>query len=823
MNDIKCPICGEMNSANSETCSNCLSQLRQGTDALRDLGKRPIQPGQVPTKKTTSELEPILPQWLQDARSQTSSTPSWQEGDNNPQINNQMPLQQPPKPSVGAKPVASSGLPDLLAGLQSQANEEEDELPSWLTGLAGGVEPTKAKPQEPPSFGSRRVELRGGTGQLPPLKNQSESAAAPRITATQAPSEKRGGTGELPPWLAETMANDVRGQTTDDLPGWQAPSVQGGVPEAAQSVDTFGVGLAGLGESDAPVVDNSFAQSGGLDWMNGLQSAGESAEFKDDVQDQSPFDSGTPDWLSGSGVPAVATSVSNDTPDWLASLDAGPAQSDVVEQASSSDTPSWLSAFESPSVQPAVVNDAPSLSNDDAPAWLSGLGSEQSSSSAFSEPPVAPVSSASATPDWMNDLGSPSNVPVVSASNDNLNSLFSETPDWLSKVEGGNPVTDPFFGKADTSNAFAPGTMDDVAPADLPSWVQAMRPVDTSVISGSQASTRSGASEAKGPLAGLQGVLPAMSFLPTSKPRAYSIKLQATDEHQGHSALMEKIIEAETTPLPIVSIERVISQRGLRRSLFVIYALMIIAVLLVQTRIFSLPVAVPIEINSAISVAENIAENSPVLVVFDYDPGLSSEMEAIAVPLVDHMILLKHPRLTFVSTSPYGDALAERFISVSLRDRNYQRGIQFVNFGYLPGGLAGVRVFASAMPQGGFSDVTAINQFSAIVVITDNADDGRVWIEQTNGLRGSAPILIASSAQASPMLYPYYRSGQVAGMINGLHGAAIVEQRNAGLPGTARRYWDAYAISLFLAVGFILLGGLWNLFAGLNAKKLEAQ
>ena len=49
------------------------------------------------------------------------------------------------------------------------------------------------------------------------------------------------------------------------------------------------------------------------------------------------------------------------------------------------------------------------------------------------------------------------------------------------------------------------------------------------------------------------------------------------------------------------------------------------------------------------------------------------------------------------------------------------------------------------------------------------------------------------------MLLPYAASGQVAGLVAGLSGAAGAELANGGLPGFVRRYWDAYSLGMFLA------------------------
>ncbi len=82
-------------------------------------------------------------------------------------------------------------------------------------------------------------------------------------------------------------------------------------------------------------------------------------------------------------------------------------------------------------------------------------------------------------------------------------------------------------------------------------------------------------------------------------------------------------------------------------------------------------------------------------------------------------------------------------------------------------------------------------------------------------------MIMISSAQAGPMLLPYVDSGQVVGLVSGLNGAAGAEQANGGLPGYVRHYWDAYSIGLLIAVVLIVLGGLWNLVVGFQARRTQ--
>src|SRR5512146_1728937 len=100
---IVCPVCGETNPGDMEFCRNCQSRLRPLTGALKG-ESAPIQPGEPPTKKVTSELEPLLPQWLRDARQQARDTAA-----EDASKAEQEQREQPP-----------ASAPDLLDGLASQ-------------------------------------------------------------------------------------------------------------------------------------------------------------------------------------------------------------------------------------------------------------------------------------------------------------------------------------------------------------------------------------------------------------------------------------------------------------------------------------------------------------------------------------------------------------------------------------------------------------------------------------------------------------------------------------------------------------------------------
>ena len=313
------------------------------------------------------------------------------------------------------------------------------------------------------------------------------------------------------------------------------------------------------------------------------------------------------------------------------------------------------------------------------------------------------------------------------------------------------------------------------------------------------------------------------------------MKLNATSDHQTQAALLEQVLAAETAPIPMKASSVIVSQRVLRWMITVLMFLAVGGILFSGSKIFGLPARIPNDqAEMAISAIGKIPVGAPVLVVFDYEPSLSGEMQAVAEPYLNRLLLLKHPRLTILSSSPTGSALAESFIAGPLAERNYKSGKQYIDLGYLPGGLAGVYDFArnptavmpldvdgapawQAVPLQG---ITHFSDFASVILLTDSAETGRVWIEQAGPMHGNSSLVVISSSQAGPMLMPYFASGQIDGLVNGLNDASKVEQAN-GQAGLASRYWDAYSVGLLLAAGLILLGGLWNIVSGIRTRGME--
>lgn len=860
---IKCRICGEMNDARLDLCTNCRTPLREKE-------KTNIPSGQVPTKKHTAELEPILPQWLREARDAART----ESQESSPDFL--------PKQSETQKPSASP--PDLLAGLQSQASGSDDEeVPDWLASITG-VSP-KSKSKDEPVIDNRRIEMGG----------KDDFAQAENIFSSDEPA----GDSDVPPWLAGLQGQPEK----DELTAWLRDTGQLKItPDSPSniSIESGSLGIDNLDDDFSKMFEQPSQQEPSYetsqpilfppaeddtpDWLKQMSAQAESKESKVEAHtpsDAPEFNIDAPDWLSSLGNTAEQTSSVESNPfsesivskkesdinpptmpDWLKN----PGEPEVEKpkqdtttplwlrpkfEEAEPETPAWLQSEETVYLNETKDEETPAQDDllVDMPSWLKAAAPETSIFDS-QEDELKPkdelkfeTESQSENVDWFKNLQSSdanaevkeekieadpfASMPAFSpdAETGAVENLFTDMPDWLSDAT------------PSSSSTPTPITNEDVLPSsNLPSWVEAMRPSDNLPQSSSYASDQT--LESRGALAGLHGVLPAVAgFAPTSKPKAYSLKLNADDEQQRHAAILETILAAETAPVPLETFSNLRTSRALRWSLAVLMLLIVFSTTFLKTQIFSLPVGVPNELNAAIQISQSIPENAPLLVAFDYEPSRAGEMEVAAAPLFDNLLLLKHPRLTFISTNETGSILAERFITGPLAGHNYQNGVTYLNLGYLAGGQLGIRAFAqnptvttqldvngeAAWASAPLQGVTSLNQFTAMILITDNADAARVWVEQTQALRGNVPFIIISSSQASPMIQPYYDSGQVNGIVSGLYGGAIFEQVNAGRPGTARNYWDAYSIGMLLAMMLTLGGGLWNLVAGLRERSLRGE
>ncbi len=108
------------------------------------------------------------------------------------------------------------------------------------------------------------------------------------------------------------------------------------------------------------------------------------------------------------------------------------------------------------------------------------------------------------------------------------------------------------------------------------------------------------------------------------------------------------------------------------------------------------------------------------------------------------------------------------------------------------------------------NSVSAITDFKAVIIVTNDPDNARMWIEQVGPTLQEAgiPLLFITSAQAEPLIRPYYEASpqQVQGIVAGLAGGVAYNPSasNAVQNGS----WDGYRMSVLISFLIILVGSI---------------
>jgi hypothetical protein len=324
---------------------------------------------------------------------------------------------------------------------------------------------------------------------------------------------------------------------------------------------------------------------------------------------------------------------------------------------------------------------------------------------------------------------------------------------------------------------------------------------------------------------GLRGVISAHpSAIQARKPPTHSIKLRVTDEQRARVEMMEELLAEEQKPKPLPSKPVITSQNIFRIVIALALILPITWMIIARSQQSSLPQ--PSNIPGVVDFTQQVQKiptGAPVLMAFDYEPGFSGEISAAASTLLSQLFI-RNAYLTLVTTNPSGVALAESLIA-DASTGSAGSAVTYPNYtdlGYIPGGTMGLLGLATSpktvLPYSldGYNvwagapldAISSIADFSAVIVITNDPNTARTWIEQVGPLLQAEdkPLLMVTSSQAEPLIRPYYEAipAQVQGMVAGLAGGLAYGQAVGKLPQNG--LWDAFSIGITVSILIILAG-----------------
>jgi hypothetical protein len=717
--------------------------------------------------------------------------------------------------------------------LRGEQDEVSDEAEDWLARVREDVDRTDHAPAEQPEVSAEPIdapEISAEPGDDPDWLG--------RLRHVEVDRDLGAPVGEIPEWLEDASDKQVEEELVqddleEDIPDW-----------LARIRDR---------DSDEAVDAHEPALKPEEDWLERIQEDDELAPVEDveasidldaDDREVPTLDFEPPEILPT--IDAPIETVEEIEPD----MDAILSEAEALER-------DWFIEDEAIAPEPQepvvqfeaeIAEEEPPVEVEPAPAPTDALPAEEPPAPEPSDqvPSWAPPDyeesrpeelDAEEVPEWLKDTG-----PLIESDLPRMPALVLEEDEEpsepveavdepvdldLDAIELPDWLTDLRETKA-REEIEQESQADKLAPASLPNWLEAMRPIETFRSIVEIESEEDKAVESAGPLAGLRGVLAAEPVM--AMPRAAgtgSARLDVTERQYAQTEILQRIVQEDEGERPAQARVRV--RRPIAR--WLVTLVLVLAVALPSlipgglSGVFPLPSLVPRDLGPLFSMVERLSPEVPVLVVFDYTPGYFGELGAVAGVFLEH-VMSRDVFIATVSTSPTGPPLAEEMLS-----RFGENGADYIHLGYLSGGPTAVQLFAAAPREAvreGFNlpdelegtsgwhsphlaGAARLDDFGMVAVITAGTESARTWAEQTYPWKGETPLIMVLSTGAEPFVRPYYEAlnPQVDGILTGLPSAVAYEQQIAHV-STARSRWDAFGLGVMAAEFILIAGGLYG-------------
>lgn len=650
---------------------------------------------------------------------------------------------------------------------------------------------------------------------------RDESTPQGEEPAAEPAAEPQPGEEEVPDWLARirTREQEQRQQQIDenpaadesgeDVPDWLREIQAGKPPVSAESAEPESEPVRP--KKDTSSLDNDDWLKSLSDWKQPAENippAEETPPAKDEptepvaafAPEATPLDATDADWLKEfiqepqaaeakeipapvQEEPAVENVPASTAP---TSEPLFPAEEEPPQTAIEDSEPDWLSDFKalnpeadlaSQVIPPARPDDEVKPAFDDSALmnWMSGQQErEEESTTDAAEPAVIP--------EIPSDESTPEATPVEEVASPSLEE--NEAAESIEK-------------------------------ASLPSWLQALRPAKK------QATEKAQTHNPQNPLAGIEGTLLQENIEQFyTKPQTYTESLEVSDVQKQRAATLQKMVQ----PYHWNDADETEQPRSKTWILRLVVSLILIAAAVLPPFFKGLPVAMPslypAEVVDMYDGLNGLASGTPVLVAADFDGSLYGELSLSSQAVLQHIMQRNLP-IVSLSTTPTGATLLQTLLKDANALQTAYPQTNLINFGYLPGGSMGLQALAadpiSALPKDvnltspwetePLQAVKKLSDFGAVIVITENADTARFWVEQVQPSLGNTPLYVILSAQSAPLIQPYYDSKQIKGYIAGLNESTVYESLNT-TPGSASANYPAYQISLLIIAVLIFISGI---------------
>ncbi len=253
-----------------------------------------------------------------------------------------------------------------------------------------------------------------------------------------------------------------------------------------------------------------------------------------------------------------------------------------------------------------------------------------------------------------------------------------------------------------------------------------------------------------------------------------------------------------------------------RRWVYLAVGIMVIIPLFVPLK---LPIGITPEARALYNSVEALPDSSVVLLTFDYYASTVAESQPISVAALHHLFR-KNMKIVTMTTIPLGGpTIAQNVMAEMAEMYGKSYGTDYVNLGYKANYTAVLKGMGIAIENIYPTDQhgTPLDQLPLMQKVKNYADidyifvvaDNAIldyWVSIVNAQYGK-PIGAGTTAVMAPKFYSFVQSGQMAGLLGGMKGAAEYELL-VGKPDKAILGMNSQSLVHLLIIAFVIVGNI---------------
>ncbi|NOR46295.1 MAG: hypothetical protein GQ534_11975 [Candidatus Delongbacteria bacterium] len=257
-----------------------------------------------------------------------------------------------------------------------------------------------------------------------------------------------------------------------------------------------------------------------------------------------------------------------------------------------------------------------------------------------------------------------------------------------------------------------------------------------------------------------------------------------------------------------------------RRIIYLLVFLSIIIPLIPGFDFLKFPVSASKETKAIFDQIENLKEGDAVHIDFAFTPTQKAELLPFFEAFYKHCLKKKVKVFIYYAASVNGMGLGKETVKNIMNMDEFSHlkaGVDYIHMDYIPI-MANIQIFSMVSDYKGtfkkegkiFEGVETLEDIDFILGIT-----GSGWHQPfiDMQIRFHYKFAMAVTAVIGPELIPYYQTGQLTGLSNGLRGAAeyeklVSEKYEVNYYGSATKGLSSLTLSHLVVFGFVLIGNI---------------